>query len=41
MSDHENEPQDDADDPRELSEQELDDVTGGSCVEMNPGQNIP
>lgn len=29
MSEHENEPQDDADEPRELSEEELENVAGG------------
>lgn len=41
MSDHDNEPHDDADEPRELSEEELEDVAGGKGIEYDTGQLNP
>lgn len=40
MSDHEFEPTED-DEPRELSEEELEDVAGGKGIEYDAGQMSP
>jgi hypothetical protein len=35
MSDHENEPAEEAEEQRELTDDDLDDVAGGYCVAMD------
>lgn len=40
MSDLEDEPRDDADDEGELSDDELDDVSGGGCYQYEPGGEL-